>query len=151
MKSTIIKLMPALIFIAVFIFSMSLLGPIKCGDGTSSGSIGKRGACSHHGGVSNWQTLVSFFLSCAVTAWYYDSGKGKKIPKIEEQPQSINENPLPKPKKKRSISNKCPKCKSEMVLRTAQQGRNAGGKFWGCSKYPRCKGTRHYSSELENT
>lgn len=29
-----------------------------------------------------------------------------------------------------------------MVLRTARRGRNAGGSFWGCRRYPRCKGTR---------
>jgi len=33
----------------------------------------------------------------------------------------------------------CPKCESEMVLRTAARGRNIGQKFWGCSTYPRCK------------
>ena len=33
----------------------------------------------------------------------------------------------------------CPKCEAEMVLRTATKGRNAGGQFWGCSHYPRCK------------
>jgi restriction system protein len=36
----------------------------------------------------------------------------------------------------------CPKCGSPMVLRTAGRGPNAGSKFWGCSTYPRCKGTR---------
>lgn len=36
----------------------------------------------------------------------------------------------------------CPRCGSAMVRRTARRGRNAGGSFWGCSKYPRCKGTR---------
>ena len=34
----------------------------------------------------------------------------------------------------------CPDCQSSMVLRTARKGRNAGGQFWGCSNYPRCKG-----------
>jgi hypothetical protein len=34
----------------------------------------------------------------------------------------------------------CPKCESEMVLRTATKGRNVGQQFWGCSTYPRCKG-----------
>ena len=29
-----------------------------------------------------------------------------------------------------------------MKRRTAKQGPNAGGEFWGCSKYPRCRGTR---------
>jgi restriction system protein len=32
----------------------------------------------------------------------------------------------------------CPKCESEMVLRTARKGPGAGGQFWGCSTYPRC-------------
>lgn len=27
-----------------------------------------------------------------------------------------------------------------MVLRTARRGKNAGGQFWGCSNYPKCKG-----------
>lgn len=33
----------------------------------------------------------------------------------------------------------CPRCGDRMVLRTAKQGRNAGGQFWGCSSFPRCK------------
>lgn len=35
----------------------------------------------------------------------------------------------------------CPKCGSEMVLRTAKQGEYKGEEFWGCSKYPKCNGT----------
>ena len=33
----------------------------------------------------------------------------------------------------------CPKCGSKMVLRTARSGNNAGGQFWGCSAFPRCR------------
>ena len=36
----------------------------------------------------------------------------------------------------------CPKCGSPMVQRTAKAGANAGAKFWGCSKFPACRGTR---------
>lgn len=36
----------------------------------------------------------------------------------------------------------CPKCDSPMALRTARRGRNRGGKFWGCSRYPQCEATR---------
>ena len=36
----------------------------------------------------------------------------------------------------------CPRCGSQMVRRTARRGRYAGNQFWGCSRYPRCKGTR---------
>jgi four helix bundle suffix protein len=36
----------------------------------------------------------------------------------------------------------CPRCGKVMVLRTARTGPLAGAKFWGCSAYPDCKGTR---------
>jgi hypothetical protein len=35
---------------------------------------------------------------------------------------------------------KCPKCGSDMMLRTAKNGANAGSKFWGCRNYPNCRG-----------
>ncbi|WP_200232711.1 topoisomerase DNA-binding C4 zinc finger domain-containing protein [Advenella mandrilli] len=36
----------------------------------------------------------------------------------------------------------CPRCGSGMVRRTARRGSRAGRSFWGCSRYPTCKGTR---------
>ncbi|MDD2882976.1 MAG: restriction endonuclease [Rhodoferax sp.] len=36
----------------------------------------------------------------------------------------------------------CPQCGSGMVKRTARKGGNAGGEFWGCSKFPTCRGVR---------
>jgi len=36
----------------------------------------------------------------------------------------------------------CPQCASPMVLRVAKKGANAGSSFYGCSRYPACKGTR---------
>ena len=47
-------------------------------------------------------------------------------------------------KRGRNISKKptgpgpCPKCNSDTVLRNGQHG-----KFWGCSQYPSCKGSRN--------
>jgi hypothetical protein len=38
---------------------------------------------------------------------------------------------------------RCPRCGAVMVRRTARRGYNAGNLFWGCSKYPRCKGLRN--------
>jgi len=32
----------------------------------------------------------------------------------------------------------CPKCEREMVIRVASKGPKPGGKFWGCSRYPKC-------------
>lgn len=34
----------------------------------------------------------------------------------------------------------CPKCESQMLLRMAKRGKNAGKQFWGCPSYPRCDG-----------
>jgi hypothetical protein len=38
----------------------------------------------------------------------------------------------------------CPRCGSDMVLRTAKNGTNQGEKFWGCTKYPQCRGIVKY-------
>lgn len=34
----------------------------------------------------------------------------------------------------------CPKCGSAMVIREVKKGQNIGNKFWGCSKFPKCRG-----------
>lgn len=36
----------------------------------------------------------------------------------------------------------CPCCQAIMVRRTAKRGANVGRQFWGCSKFPACRGVR---------
>jgi len=36
----------------------------------------------------------------------------------------------------------CPRCSAPMTKRVAKAGSNAGKPFWGCSKFPECRGTR---------
>jgi hypothetical protein len=36
----------------------------------------------------------------------------------------------------------CPVCNALMVRRLARRGAVAGSTFWGCSNYPKCRGTR---------
>ena len=36
----------------------------------------------------------------------------------------------------------CPHCRKTMVIRVARTGANAGGNFWGCVAYPKCRGIR---------
>jgi hypothetical protein len=49
---------------------------------------------------------------------------------------------IEKPKVSADLTNKkCPRCGSTMFLRT---NRSSGSKFYGCSRFPRCKGTRSY-------
>jgi hypothetical protein len=33
----------------------------------------------------------------------------------------------------------CPKCSSNMVVRVAKKGKNAGKQFWACGSYPKCR------------
>lgn len=44
----------------------------------------------------------------------------------------------------------CPLCGAPMKLRTAQRGQNRGNEFWGCTRYPTCKGTRPVESQSNN-
>ena len=34
---------------------------------------------------------------------------------------------------------RCPRCGSELVLRTAKKGNSAGNQFYGCSNFPKCR------------
>lgn len=53
-------------------------------------------------------------------------------------------NPIPPPLRTpvggRGVS--CPRCGGGMVLRTARKGKRPGSRFYGCSRYPGCRGTR---------
>lgn len=50
----------------------------------------------------------------------------------QNQP-TVTTAPLPEPT--------CPSCSATMVKRVAKQGAYAGRAFWGCSEFPRCRGT----------
>jgi len=51
--------------------------------------------------------------------------------------------PIAEPRSTRGASApSCPVCASSMVKRTAKKGANVGSQFWGCPKYPGCRGTR---------
>ena len=45
----------------------------------------------------------------------------------------------------------CPKCGERMVRRKARQGKNAGSEFWGCPRFPRCRGVRKISTASDPT
>ena len=40
----------------------------------------------------------------------------------------------------------CPRCKSPMAKRVSKAGASAGKAFWGCSRFPDCRGTRELGS-----
>lgn len=45
---------------------------------------------------------------------------------------------------------RCPLCGSDMLLRKARKGPNTGNFFYGCSRYPGCKGLRNYRGNTES-
>jgi len=47
------------------------------------------------------------------------------------------------PKNEEPSSPSCPLCNAPMVLRTARRGANAGNSFYGCTRYPECRGIRN--------
>lgn len=55
--------------------------------------------------------------------------KQSNISKLEPQSITANSKPL------------CPKCNSNMERRTARHGMYTGHDFWGCIRYPACRGT----------
>ena len=50
--------------------------------------------------------------------------------------------PAPAPASYKPVAPMCPKCGSDMILRKASRGAQAGQSFWGCPGYPACRGTR---------
>jgi restriction system protein len=48
----------------------------------------------------------------------------------------------PQPTDRPAAALPCPTCGSSMVQRTARRGPNAGKSFWGCTRYPDCRGIR---------
>ncbi|WP_232056734.1 restriction endonuclease [Methylomonas rhizoryzae] len=44
----------------------------------------------------------------------------------------------------------CVRCNVKMIKRTARNGKNAGGNFWGCPNYPKCKNTMQVRQEAKS-
>lgn len=58
-----------------------------------------------------------------------------------EGPPVMQVSPVPSPTN-RNVEPSCPICSAPMALRTARRGSAAGSRFWGCTRFPGCKGVR---------
>lgn len=58
----------------------------------------------------------------------------------EPTTNSIRENSRPIQRPVMLNSPDCPLCSKQMVQRQARRGQNAGKAFWGCSRFPACRG-----------
>ena len=78
--------------------------------------------------------LPILFAFAAVLSFF------KRVKPNTKQPSRSDSRPLNS--KSANSAPACPVCSSPMVMRSAKKGSTAGNAFWGCSNYPRCKGTR---------
>ncbi len=70
---------------------------------------------------------------------YSERLSAARIAERQRQHQTDRSDPTD-PSEKETVA--CPLCCQVMVLRTTRKGARAGSQFWGCSRYPDCKGTR---------
>mgnify|MGYP000093517658 CR=1 FL=1 len=130
-------------FLVLTFAGSAIVGPLTCNDGWQSPSIGKQGACSHHGGVNDLPKylvmIVSVFGGVIVGSYYSGTQSRVHIPSDDSESSDDGDS-----FDREHIDVKdlitCPLCGSRMVERTARQGKYKGNKFFGCSQYPKCKG-----------
>jgi hypothetical protein len=142
------------VFVIVRICCSFFVGPTTCADGWHSSSIGRRGACSWHGGVgiNGGAVLATLFsLGCGIGTWIYllPAGPNRKIeekaPEKPSEKQSPNEAHAPPPVERDlsvqvRIGPRCPKCGGHLLPRIARRGKHRGKRFLGCENYPHCDG-----------
>ena len=143
-------LMGFLAFLVLRIALSVLEQPTACRDGWRSSSIGSQGACSWHGGVgANWSAFLVTIISLvggvvvfrAISAPLDREKAAKEAALVAEREQWSEQRKAAA----KAEGTDCPKCGHPLQLRTAKRGRNSGSQFWGCSRYPSCKGTRPFS------
>lgn len=75
------------------------------------------------------------------------------LPSVVDRPlQPAPLNPLPSSVRPASsmTAPACPICQSIMVRRTAKRGVNVGRQFWGCSKFPACRGVQGIATAINS-
>lgn len=113
---------------------------------STGGSSGSYGGNSHRSRSGNQWVVVAAILIFmgAPFAWlFYPSWR--RSTRSEQPAPSAIQVPLVPPIPPRVTWDEqglCPNCGSRMVPREARRGRHKGKSFYGCSKYPICKGIR---------
>lgn len=139
------------VFLTLFVGSSALLNrviPTTCRDGWHSPSIGRRGACSWHGGVTDHGKGVMTLLISGVGAFSVYAWRGSRIQPPRTSSSALPNSTLgaqpqiPLPLQVPDKIHGCPKCGAPMRKRLAKRGKFRGREFMGCSRYPRCDGIR---------
>lgn len=89
------------------------------------------------------ESLAQFFLDLHKQPKIDYTAKFTQAMEAQPQPQPVETRPEPPTAASATTEEKqilCPKCGAIMVKRKAARGLNAGREFYGCSKYPKCRG-----------
>ncbi|WP_158743650.1 topoisomerase DNA-binding C4 zinc finger domain-containing protein [Acidisphaera sp. L21] len=119
-----------------------------CNDGYLSPSIGRQGACSHHGGVHHTLWGLLPLIAAVATGIYVFTRYVTPPPSVTgptpQAPITLTAAPIPSTPTTSAMKAAvlCPRCGGSMRKRQARKGRYAGSTFMGCSNYPICKGIR---------
>lgn len=99
-----------------------------------------------------WLTFATFLqyiipicslIGAGVSAYYKATNKtSDKVMKETPPRKAYQQKNASENLQQTQSTPECPQCGSAMVKRTARKGSNAGESFWGCTGYPKCKGTR---------
>lgn len=135
-----------------FLIRIPYINDSYCSDGWASPSIGRQGACSHHGGVGYIEAAsplrsilaicigVAVLIAMRITTARWERDRERQRKKLKKLPH------IPPPPDSRL---RCPKCGDVMRKRKAKRGLHKGDEFWGCSRYPNCKGIRRIDEEVQ--
>jgi hypothetical protein len=134
--------------VVLSVFFISIQGPARCNDGWRSPSIGVRGACSHHRGVGPSFLMLELLLSAFVGYWVY-AARNEPLENRRQAELRMRQEGFDAELKATAHANgvACPLCGFPLLLRRAYRGKNKGGYFMGCSRYPHCNGTRNLTLE----
>lgn len=122
-----------------------ILPAARCRDGWRSPSIGRQGACSWHGGVARGRGQLAGMLSLGAGALTFFALKpwADRTFLYVPRPPVVTVEPPPIVPPRGGPA--CPSCGAGMVLRVQRRGRRPGNVFYGCRRYPHCRGTRNAS------
>jgi len=130
--------------------------PVQC-KRWRSGAVGVELVRELYGAMAGMQAHGAIFVTTgSFTPPAIDFARDKPIELVDGRglvallgklPNPPNESSAELPMSSTLVTTKagpmrCPRCGSTMTRRVARHGANAGSTFWGCTKFPNCRGSR---------
>lgn len=153
------KTIGIVVFLACWLLGTVLAGPLTCRDGYPSASIGRPGACSHHGGVDRRTGFWVFAISAlfGFGAWRFGAKrnehlegrdglaehfrwKQEHLSRASELPAVGSTQGPPAAQAPLSDGKRCPVCRAPMRSVVSDEGALRGTVHWRCIEYPACSG-----------